>query len=47
MTGLEEGVLYRIDRNGNVKRVEDATVSSPKKSRKQPADDKSETATSD
>lgn len=46
MTGLEEGVLYRIDRNGNVKRVEDA-VASPKKSRKKPIDDKSETAVSE
>lgn len=46
MTGLEEGVAYRVDRNGNVKRVEDA-VAAPKKSRKKPTDDKSETATSD
>lgn len=46
MTALEEGVLYRIDRNGNVKRVEDA-VAAPKKSRKKPTDDKSETAASE
>lgn len=42
MAVLEEGVLYRIDRNGNVKRVEDATVSSPEKSRKKPTDNKAE-----
>lgn len=45
MVRLEEGVLYRTDRNGNVKRVED-TVSS-KKSRKKSTDDKSEPVASD
>ncbi|QWT28905.1 hypothetical protein PP419_gp58 [Microbacterium phage vB_MoxS-R1] len=46
MAGLEEGVLYRTDRNGNVKRVED-TNSSKKSRKKSTADDKSEPVASD
>lgn len=47
MAKFEEGVAYRIDRNGNVKRVEEATVVSSKKSRTKPTDDKSEPIVSD
>ncbi len=46
MAKLEEGVAYRTDRNGNVKRVEDAT-SSKKSRKKSMADDKSESVASD
>lgn len=43
---LEEGVEYRVDRNGNVKRVKDDAVTAPKKA-KSGTNDKSEQVAAD